>query len=125
VTGNNPHPFGRLLVALRKQKGLTQDELAARMQTTKRMISYFERHAKNPGIATVERLATALGVPKEKLLERGGEEDRAGPAVRSRMLQRAWQDAARLPLRDQQYLAKLIQGLVEQNGLKPRPAAKG
>lgn len=125
VGGNNPHAFGQVLVRLRKQKGLTQDELAARMGSTKRMISYFERHARNPGLATVIRLAEALGVPKEKLLVAGEAEGEDEPVMRSRMLQRAWQDAARLPLRDQQYLAKMIQALAEQKGLKAGDSSKG
>ena len=109
--------LGQLLVKLRKQKGLTQIQLAEKMGTTKRAIAYYEKQMNNPAIGTVEMLAEALGVPKEKLLglsKKNAEEET--PLAQSRMLQQAWPLATELPLKDQQYLAKMIRTLAAQNG---------
>lgn len=59
---NHPHDFGKTLAALRRQKGLTQDELAEKMNTTKRMISHWEREVKNPSVELVQKLADALNI---------------------------------------------------------------
>jgi transcriptional regulator with XRE-family HTH domain len=112
--------FGSVLVKLRKQRGLTQAQLAEKMGTTKRAIAYYERSMKNPSIGTIVKIAEALGIQKEKLLKtpnaKNGKED-ALPIARSRMLQKAWETATKLPMKDQQYLAKTIQTLAAQNRL--------
>lgn len=56
------YEFGTLARALRKAAGLTQKELAARMGTTASAIARLEGGGTSPTFATLERLATALGV---------------------------------------------------------------
>ncbi|MGH8906335.1 MAG: helix-turn-helix domain-containing protein [Egibacteraceae bacterium] len=56
------YEFGVLTRALRKAAGLTQQELAARMSTTASAIARLEAGGTSPTFATLEHLATALGV---------------------------------------------------------------
>ena len=67
---NDPrsYEFGQKLFELRKKRGLTQTELAKKMGTTLRGVSYYEREAKNPTIDIIEKAAKALGVPKKYFL---------------------------------------------------------
>lgn len=52
---------GALIAAARLQAGLTQTELAERAGTTQPTISAYERGAKTPDLATLERVVAAAG----------------------------------------------------------------
>lgn len=67
--------FGRLLRTWRRQRGLSQFELAARAGTTPRHLSFLETGRSRPGAAMVLRLAGELDVPlreQNALLEAAG-----------------------------------------------------
>jgi transcriptional regulator with XRE-family HTH domain len=49
------------LVLARKERGLTQTEVAARMETTQSTVSNFERIGGNPTLGTIQRYARAVG----------------------------------------------------------------
>ncbi|BER91749.1 helix-turn-helix domain-containing protein [Atrimonas thermophila] len=53
--------FGREVVELRKEKGISQEELANRVGTRRTNISRIERGDQNLTIATMHKLASALG----------------------------------------------------------------
>lgn len=53
---------GENIRKLRKKMGLTQKELAERMQTSESLISQYEKGIKKPRIETSIRIANALGV---------------------------------------------------------------
>lgn len=57
---------------VRERKLLTQDELAARSGITQTSISAIEVGKHEPRISTVRRLAAALGVEPEELLDDSG-----------------------------------------------------
>lgn len=49
------------LVAMRKSKRLTQDEVAERMNRSKTAVSNFERLGSDPHLSTIRRYAAAVG----------------------------------------------------------------
>lgn len=53
---------------IRRQRKLTQKELAALAQVSQSTIHYIERGKKSPTLYTLERLAEALGVEMRELL---------------------------------------------------------
>ena len=53
--------IGMLIRELRLEKGMTQEELAQEVRTTKSAISRLENHAENMTLATLEKVAHALG----------------------------------------------------------------
>ncbi|CAN0417325.1 unnamed protein product, partial [Ectocarpus sp. 13 AM-2016] len=57
------HAFGRRLRALRKERSLSQEELGWRAGTCRTWISHIECGTACPTIASLYRLALALGVP--------------------------------------------------------------
>lgn len=73
------------LVAVRRQKGLTQAEVSARMGVSQGAVSQFESGDRDPKLSTIRRYALAVGVPIE---HRVVTDDRAGllqdEAVRAR-----------------------------------------
>ena len=53
---------GRNFARLRRDKGLTQEEIAARSGFSQQYISSLERGRRNPTVITLYELAQALGV---------------------------------------------------------------
>ncbi|UYM14764.1 helix-turn-helix domain-containing protein [Endozoicomonas euniceicola] len=59
--GYEAFKFGVLLKADRKEAGLTQQELADKLQTQKSAISRIENNSEDVKLSTLERFASALG----------------------------------------------------------------
>lgn len=74
------------LVAVRRDKGLTQAEVSARMGVSQGAVSQFESGHRDPKLSTIRRYALAVGVPIEHRVV--VTDDRAGllqdEAVRAR-----------------------------------------
>lgn len=60
--------FGEVLLELRLQQSLTQDQLAERAGTERSHISALERAEKGPALATIFNLADALNIPAGDLI---------------------------------------------------------
>jgi transcriptional regulator with XRE-family HTH domain len=61
--------FGRRLKAVRRDQGMSQEDLARRTDLHTTAISRMERGAREPRITTVLRLAEGLGVPPSALMD--------------------------------------------------------
>jgi transcriptional regulator with XRE-family HTH domain len=59
--------FGKTLRELRTERGLSQDELAARAGLDRNYIGMIERGERNPAIVNVVKIAEALNVPPSEL----------------------------------------------------------
>lgn len=66
--------FGTNLKKLRKDRSLSQDELAALLGTTKQVISRYENGRRIPRLSVVSEYARRLGIPLSSL---SGEEEKA------------------------------------------------
>lgn len=60
--------MGETISMLRKEKGLTQRELAEMLHITDKAVSKWEREQSYPDIGTIPRLAEILGVSVEELM---------------------------------------------------------
>ena len=74
--------FGVRLAALRRERGMTQLELAERMGVTDKAVSKWERDLSLPDAASLPRLAEALAVSMEELMQ--GTAPLRGSPVRAR-----------------------------------------
>ena len=74
--------FGVRLAALRRERGMTQLELAERMGVTDKAVSKWERDLSLPDAASLPRLAEALAVSMEELMQ--GTVPLRGSPVRAR-----------------------------------------
>lgn len=61
--------IGETIASLRKEKGMTQNELAEKMNVTDKAVSKWERDLSCPDINTISKLADVLGVSVEELLK--------------------------------------------------------
>ena len=61
--------IGETISSLRKKKGMTQNELAEKMNVTDKAVSKWERDLSCPDINTISKLADILDVSVEELLK--------------------------------------------------------
>lgn len=67
--GNGKKSFGETIAVLRKEQGITQLQLAEQMGVTDKAVSKWERNLSMPDVASIPRLAEALGVTTDELLQ--------------------------------------------------------
>ena len=62
--------FAKRLRELRKERQLTQEELAERLSLTKQAVSQWERAVREPGFETLEKIADFFNVDTDYLIGR-------------------------------------------------------
>jgi transcriptional regulator with XRE-family HTH domain len=105
--------FGQRLAASRRSRGWSQTKLAEKLQTTQKVIDYYERRAANPSLAFIQRAAGVLEIPVAELV--GGE----SKAVRSRpgptpQLALRLEQIRQLPRKQQEFVIRLLDTVLEQ-----------
>ena len=105
--------FGQRLAALRRAKGLSQTQLAELLDTTRKMIDYYERRAGNPSLDFIQRAAEALDVSVAELL---GSQPRAarGKPGPTPQLQLRFEQIRRLPRKEQEFVIRFIDTVLER-----------
>lgn len=61
--------LGAKIAALRKERGMTQAELAEKMGVTDKAVSKWERDLSCPDVATLPRLAELFGISVDELMQ--------------------------------------------------------
>ena len=67
--------FSEKLVGLRRKAGLSQEELASRLEVSRQAVSKWETGAADPSTANLLALAKLYGVSPEELLRSAQSED--------------------------------------------------
>ena len=113
----NKDSFGQRLIALRKERDMTQVQLAKAAQVTQRAISYYETDGGSPPGPVGAQLAQALKVTADELLgikAKPREASRFERVTSDPEKQRLWKRFQRitlLPERDQRAVIRLINSL--------------
>jgi transcriptional regulator with XRE-family HTH domain len=115
----SPRPsHGARLLALRKAAGLSQTQLAELVGETQGNISFWERTDKPPRSDILSKLARVLGVSVETLLGVSNDLPEAPPLAsgpgRTGELQRAFEEARKLPRRQQQKVVEFVIAFVNE-----------
>jgi transcriptional regulator with XRE-family HTH domain len=61
--------FGRRVRELRKERGLSQVELAAKVGIDRSYMGFLERGERNPSLEVIAKIAEALSVTPDELLK--------------------------------------------------------
>lgn len=69
--------IGDMICNLRKEQGMTQKELAEKMNVTDKAVSKWERNLSCPDINSIPKLAEILGVSVDSLLKATKEEEKS------------------------------------------------
>lgn len=65
----NNQTMGGMIASLRREKGMTQADLAKQMGVTDKAVSKWERDLSCPDVQTLPKLAEVLGISVEELLQ--------------------------------------------------------
>ena len=74
--------FADVIVELRKEKGMTQQELADKLHITDKAVSKWERNLSYPDITSISKLADILGVESSYLIDICKKEDSDNPYIK-------------------------------------------
>jgi transcriptional regulator with XRE-family HTH domain len=107
--------FGQRLAAVRRSRGWSQTKLAQKLQTTQKLIDYYERRAANPSLAFIERAAAALEIPAAELLGNDGKRARGRPGP-SPQLARRLEQIRLLPRKEQEFVIRFLDTVLEKAG---------
>ncbi len=114
------HPFGKRLVMLRLERGLTQVDLAKLIDSSQRSISSYETVAELPPAAVLVKLAKVLQVSTDELLGLQPPKVATKPYEdpETRRLWKKFQQVRDLPIKDQRAVIRLVNSLVDFKKLK-------
>jgi len=104
--------FGKRLAVLRKERGLTQEELAKILGVTRKAVDYYERRAKNPSAEVLAHVAKRLDVSAGWLM--GAEDVARIPVKRGppSHLEERIQQIRQLPKKEQEVVLRMLDGLL-------------
>jgi transcriptional regulator with XRE-family HTH domain len=104
--------FGVHLAELRKTAGLSQNQLADKLGVPQSNISFWEQWEKPPRGEVLPKLAEALGVSMDELLNCKPPKPKGGPKGK---VKEAFEAVAKLPRRQQAHVLKVVHALVAQS----------
>jgi transcriptional regulator with XRE-family HTH domain len=108
--------FGTQLSALRKERGLTQHQLADKLGISLDMLIYYERRAQNPTADFVAKAAAALGASADVLLgqpqPRATKRTKPGPAS---LIEERLQAVRNLPRDKQKVVLQLLDSFLQSH----------
>jgi transcriptional regulator with XRE-family HTH domain len=110
--------FGPRLLALRKARGLTQEQLAEATGSTQRAISSYETQASYPPAPVLAELAQGLSVTIDELMgaKKPPKALQQPMDAETRRLWKKFQQVMSLPERDQRAVMRLLNSLVAAKG---------
>lgn len=114
-TTTDEETIGQRLARLRKEKGLTQVELAERLKINQSMMSDYERDVIRLHGELIVQLTGILGVSADELLGLKADAKKNG-TVKNRRLQRQVQAVDKLSKRDQQAVLRTIEAFLSKAG---------
>ena len=107
--------FGERVARLRREKGLTQEDLAERLGVTQPVVSDYERGRLRLHGELIVQLAQILGTTADEILGLKAS-GRSSTALRNRRLLRQVQALEKLSKRDQQALLRTIDAFLAKAG---------
>ena len=112
--------FGRHLARLRKAAGFTQEELAAEIGATRRVIAYYETESQYPPADLLLNLATALNVSLDTLMGMARKPKAVKPSSR---IERRIKNIETLGPRAKRQIVQLIDTFIEAERIKQKANA--
>ena len=107
--------LGKRLAALRRERGLSQSDVAKKTDLTVRIISFYERNAANIPLDRLVKLARVFSVSIDEI---AGYEPPASTFTTNRAFLKRLELAKRLPPHQQKILSDMIDTMVEKEKLE-------
>jgi transcriptional regulator with XRE-family HTH domain len=113
---DNRSDFARNLITVRKEKGISQRDLAKKSGISNRMIAYYETNAVIPPLDKLKKIAVALSVPLSRLIDPGLSSEET-IHLSTRTLKKVHL-IEQLPLAEQKKVMEYAKDLLEKVSLK-------
>lgn len=107
--------LGARIARLRREKGMTQAELAARLKVSQPVVSDYENDVIRLPADVVIEIAGILAASTDELLGMKRVTASASP-IKNRRLYRRMQEIEKLPRRDQDALLRTIEAFISKTG---------
>jgi transcriptional regulator with XRE-family HTH domain len=107
--------LGTRIARLRREKGLTQAELAERLQVSQPVVSDYENDVIRLPADVVVQIAQILGASTDELLGVKAPASRSNAGIKNRRLYRRMQEIEKLPRRDQDALLRTIEAFISKS----------
>ena len=101
--------LGERIAQARQQAGLTQKQLAEKLGTTQRVLTYWEREAAGLRANQLAKLSEALGVSADYFLGRDSKKRGNGPAGKARLI---FEEVSKLPRSRQQRILATVEDML-------------
>jgi transcriptional regulator with XRE-family HTH domain len=115
VRTQDTETLGRRIARLRREKGLTQAELAERLQVSQPVVSDYENDVIRLPADVVVQIAQILDASTDELLGVKPPIPRSGTGIKNRRLYRRMQEIEKLPRRDQDALLRTIEAFISKS----------
>jgi transcriptional regulator with XRE-family HTH domain len=112
--GEDAETLGGRIARLRREKGMTQIELAERLRVSQPVISDYENDVIRLPADTVVQIAEVLGASTDELLGLKAPAAHAAGGIKNRRLYRRMQETEKLPRRDQEALLRTIEAFISK-----------
>jgi len=112
--GEDAETLGGRVARLRREKGMTQIELAERLRVSQPVISDYENDVIRLPADTVAQIAEVLGASADELLGLKATVAHAAGGIKNRRLYRRMQQIEQLPRRDQEALLRTIEAFISK-----------
>lgn len=106
--------LGRRIAHLRKERGLTQVQLAEMLEVSQQHLLSFEKGRRRVPVSTLPTLSQLLGVSVEDLLGLEPEQAKRGPAPK---IQQQLERIHQLPRTQQKFVTQMLETVLQQAGL--------
>tara|TARA_B100001093_G_scaffold22103_1_gene19698 strand:+ start:296 stop:709 length:414 start_codon:yes stop_codon:yes gene_type:complete len=103
--------FGERMAYFRKQKGLTQQELAQELDISRELVGHYERRCENPSIEFLIKLSKVIDISIDELLGLKPEKQKKGPSTKALKLA---ERISALPRHKQSFVIGMIEGAIKQ-----------
>lgn len=105
--------LGSRISALRKERGLTQVQLAETLGVSQQHMQSFEKGRRRVPVSALPELSRALGVSIENLIEADTKPSKRGPTAK---LQRQLEQLQELPRSRRRFVARMLETVLQQAG---------
>ena len=106
--------FGKRLFTIRRNKGISQEQLGEMVGVSFRMISYYERDVNGPPVLLLKKIANVLGVTASYLLGESPLKITINEEIKPQ-LKKAVQKLQKLPLKDQKTIIRMVDAFAVQS----------
>lgn len=100
--------FGKKLQELRKESGLSQEELAKKINTSGSIIGRYERNEMTPSVEVAKKLANVFNVSVDYLLDESGELSK----FKDMEMLKRWEQIEKLPQFDKEHIIYAIDAML-------------